>query len=570
MDKEQINTKILSISEDMRPVIAFGKLAAYLEIEEIEEICVDIMQRGACWTEEQIEKMYSDIVNSNNYEKHSLGLCLFHIINEKEEGGRKYRKMGLIDFNQRMQSMNFFLGVSEKIITDKGWTLNNYLEEIKNILYKPDGKIRFNVYEDDQKIFEELIITGETKQKIESKYNARLINNYNFIKQKLENLDEKQFYNFVDNLLHNIIFILGETKEDIFNCFENHNVYLVELSILEKIRNLTLSKFYDDTKRMSAKKRWDEIFKRIYIEGANMDEIEKKFFRNYMLSIGSGACTYNCFAKQIQNLNDNQILEKLEDIIESIGFYKIYVEGKINEFINGLSVLENEQGLPLFMLSLRMVKNKKMTGRQFERICELIFKLAFCYTFNGELPNKYGPIYKTAIKIILKEKIENKIEAAITFLKDKVNDRKYGALKEFREKVFYTKDDIKIATFILKKIEENNRIKPIVDDEMEIEHVLPKERLPEKWRELEKKEWFNDDVLYKVYAGKIGNLALLKRRDNSSLKEADFIDKKVVYMNYKETCILTYEISKEKEWNEVTIEERGKYLCNCLEEMWFK
>lgn len=571
MNKGQINKEVMSIAEDVCPVISLANLPKYMEIMGIKQIMVDIMQRGGSWTEKEIEKMLYDTINANKYKKHNIGLCKFYL-SRKEEKKEIYYIMKLIDFNQRMQNQYLFIAASKKRIIERGYKKNYFLNEIENILYQNDRKIKFKVYEDDQKIFEELIRNGETKQKIESKYNKRLIDNFNFITIKLNELDDQQFYNFVDNLLHNTTFILGETQEDPFKSFENHNVYVVPLSILEKLRNLTLSQV-NFNRRNEVNEQWNQIFKEIYIDGANMDKTENKFFRNYMLSQGSTSYTYNCFVNKIENLNDEQIISMLKDIRKSIRYYKIYEEGKINQFINGLLVLDNKQGLPLFMLAFRLKENKEISEEQFEKICKLIFKLAFCYKFNDELPNKYGPIYKSAIEKILEEnelKIENKIENAIEFLRDKVNDRKYGALKGFREKVFYTKKDLEIATYILKKIEKNEGTKVSNYEKMEIEHVLPKKRLEEQWTKLKNKHWFKDDVLYRVYAGKIGNLTLLEREDNSRLKESNFANKKVIYMQYKNKCILTYRIKEEVKWDQDTIQKRSKYLCDCLEKMWFK
>ena len=73
-----------------------------------------------------------------------------------------------------------------------------------------------------------------------------------------------------------------------------------------------------------------------------------------------------------------------------------------------------------------------------------------------------------------------------------------------------------------------------------------------------------------MYAGKIGNLTLLEREDNSRLKESNFANKKVIYMQYKNKCILTYRIKEEVKWDQDTIQKRSKYLCDCLEKMWFK
>ncbi|MXZ82727.1 MAG: DUF1524 domain-containing protein [Synechococcus sp. SB0666_bin_14] len=95
-------------------------------------------------------------------------------------------------------------------------------------------------------------------------------------------------------------------------------------------------------------------------------------------------------------------------------------------------------------------------------------------------------------------------------------------------------------------------------DEINLEHVLP-ERTEGNWPQ------FSEDER-RQYCKRIGNLCLLRSRDNSTLKSSPYRDKKPVYNNseYK----LTNQIAKMDEWTTSAIEERQRELSNLALQTW--
>lgn len=100
---------------------------------------------------------------------------------------------------------------------------------------------------------------------------------------------------------------------------------------------------------------------------------------------------------------------------------------------------------------------------------------------------------------------------------------------------------------------------PLDDKEViNLEHVLP-EKPMDNWPKV-------DENTVRLYAKRIGNLALLQAKRNSDLRSTDFKTKKAVY---KETpYVLTSDIAKLPGWDASAIEKRQKVLADFALKAW--
>jgi hypothetical protein len=96
------------------------------------------------------------------------------------------------------------------------------------------------------------------------------------------------------------------------------------------------------------------------------------------------------------------------------------------------------------------------------------------------------------------------------------------------------------------------------EDEVNLEHVLP-EAPGDKWKHLTAEQC---RTLYK----RIGNFALMRAKENSTIGNAAFSQKKVVFG--KSTFKLTKGLAKLTEWNEKTIAERQRKLATIAVQTW--
>ena len=95
-------------------------------------------------------------------------------------------------------------------------------------------------------------------------------------------------------------------------------------------------------------------------------------------------------------------------------------------------------------------------------------------------------------------------------------------------------------------------------NDINLEHVLPKET-EENWPQFSEEE-------REQYWKRIGNLCLLRSRDNSTLKSSAYRDKKLVYKDSQYT--LTKQIAEVEEWTASAIEDRQKKLSELALTTW--
>jgi len=99
-----------------------------------------------------------------------------------------------------------------------------------------------------------------------------------------------------------------------------------------------------------------------------------------------------------------------------------------------------------------------------------------------------------------------------------------------------------------------------------IEHVLPQNPLPtSKWM-----EWFPDEKDRLIWVHRLGNLALLTRKKNSSASNYDFDTKKRAYFSKGGVSpfVLTTQVLEKNSWGPNEVRERHKQLLEAFEKHW--
>ncbi|HVL11250.1 MAG TPA: HNH endonuclease family protein, partial [Gemmata sp.] len=92
-----------------------------------------------------------------------------------------------------------------------------------------------------------------------------------------------------------------------------------------------------------------------------------------------------------------------------------------------------------------------------------------------------------------------------------------------------------------------------------VEHILPQNR-SSAWSH------FKDDVA-RAYCKRIGNLTLLRPKDNTEVGNADFLKAKVPVFR-ESPYPLTQEVANETAWDETAIDARQKRLATMAVKIW--
>ena len=91
-----------------------------------------------------------------------------------------------------------------------------------------------------------------------------------------------------------------------------------------------------------------------------------------------------------------------------------------------------------------------------------------------------------------------------------------------------------------------------------LEHILPK-KPDENWPQ------FNEDEV-RLYGNRLGNLALMRASDNSTVRNAPFEDKKALFA--KSPYLLTSEVAGYPEWIGDAIAKRQTRLAEIAPRAW--
>jgi hypothetical protein len=126
----------------------------------------------------------------------------------------------------------------------------------------------------------------------------------------------------------------------------------------------------------------------------------------------------------------------------------------------------------------------------------------------------------------------------------------------------------KLRTYVLLRLDEalSGGGATYDDDLITVEHVLP--QTPERGSQWE--SWFPDQAVRDKVVHRLGNLALLTRKKNSSARNYEFEKKKTSYFvkGGVSPFRITTQVLGEKEWTPAVVEKRQKELVGRLKVVW--
>jgi hypothetical protein len=208
------------------------------------------------------------------------------------------------------------------------------------------------------------------------------------------------------------------------------------------------------------------------------------------------------------------------------------------------------------LLSIVSVFNKKAT--------EQAFRLCISWTVRFLIVGGIGTGTVEQFYAEMAHKIRDKIiktpeEIAAAMRKHVPSDDKFR--EEFART---TVSRSYLARYYLRALERQERGEKdaalAAEDETErtnLEHVIPQEKSA---------EWPMDEDARLVLVNKIGNLCLLEKKPNSTLRSAGFTSKKAAYRN--STSLLTQKIAKQANWGAKEITERQAELAALAIKAW--
>ncbi|MEO0841794.1 MAG: DUF1524 domain-containing protein, partial [Cyanobacteria bacterium J06643_5] len=260
------------------------------------------------------------------------------------------------------------------------------------------------------------------------------------------------------------------------------------------------------------------------------------------------------------------------------------IHGNRNRYLENILYLSNSQHFVLLLATLKMPKEL------FIEICRQIENFLFIHNITRQGTNKLENLFsKWAAKL---RKVKDKASLK-EFIIEELEPKKRHLVKEF-EDTFVEMNESSVNTkklqYILAKLtqyvdeaaypndESHMYLKNYVNKSVEIEHILP-----QKYDKL--KPSFDKPNEIDKYVKRLGNLTLIEKPINSSIKNKPFKIKKEAY---KQSKYLITKLIAEKvnigvntsidraakdletyeEWNSESIESRQKMLTKLAKKVW--
>lgn len=558
-----------------------------------------IGQRRYDWGSDLVVPFLEDILENTESDEQKYFIGTTILIKTEDEYGAK--NFSVIDGQQRLTTILLIIAAlkqrCQKILDSKssstsGAEYQSIIEILNGILFSPSmnksGKVnkkyRLTSSVNDHIIFEKLILNETINDSdIKTISHENLINAYHEIYDILERLNEEQFSTFIYSLLNKVEIIRMTTpdKETAFTLFENVNFQLKELQPVDLLKNMLLEKTPEDD-RIDRSKEWDTFINKLTpsrnnCSKSNININPNTFLKHYIMSQGTYINKneiYEYFEKT--DFTPHEVSTLLGDFNTQVDNYIKFLAGEVNDSIKNIKLLNLRQ--PVIVL-LAAIKLNKV---DFEEICLLLENVAFCYAIGNLRTNKLER-YFTDIALEIKN---NNLEKAKKLLNDLIQENKELVLQSLVNKSFSSKAHKDKAKYILLKIAK------LLDggdySDLTLEHIMPEKKSTE-WNCYSGNKWYDDPIEYNTLVSRIGNLTLLTKNDNSSIKGAKFDDKCKVYsgklrltsslvepiitgtkMTQFDKLFLECPYKHPTEWNKQSIEDRSQWIAQLAEYVWFE
>jgi uncharacterized protein with ParB-like and HNH nuclease domain len=480
---------------------------------------IPLLQRKYVWQEEDVRDLLDDIQGSFEADQNSR-YFIGGMVLSKNGGDR----LLIIDGQQRMATI--MLVFSAAVMRFEELNALDQLEFYEKIICKSfvdektgDVKQDFclELHERDNEVFKKLLMNDEIiKQDLSvSERNLRLAKQTAF-----------DFLNRVSDLKKYMAYLLKKVQvvktvaadqSTAFQIFETLNDRGSRLEPEDLLKNLLLQKL-DDNQYKSFEYKWESFIGNLMINGRYKVRVPT-FLKHYIMSYGEYVLKndiFEWFKKRTDTTTNSEVIDDLNDLEISSSKYIRLVDGQGNESIAAIKKLLFKQGNIVLMAGSHLGESDP----DFVDICDLLEKIAFCYTITGsktnELEMKFCDIAATIRKSITEPPQLNNAKIK---LKEIYMDKKAITISSISDFKYRTQGDKRKVEYILRKMAA--KLDGANYDNYTIEHILP-ETHNEGWIKLEEKE-------YNEYASMLGNLTLVAGSDNSSLKNRPFNDKVPIY-----------------------------------------
>lgn len=535
------------------------------------QFIIPIYQRYYSWEREHCQRLWNDIVmmQKRNKKVHFVG----SIVNIGETvmptGVQKFM---IIDGQQRMTTLTLLMialrDYADEHPEDKSINprrIDNML--LKNAYEEGDDRYKMLLTKRDREVLIDLI----EKRPLPDKTDSRIIENYNFFKSCIEDMEipPDKVYESVGKLeIVNIT--LDREVDDPQAIFESLNSTGKELSESDLIRNYILMGLEPDKQNFLYENYWRPM-ELMFDYGKNDSKMDN-FFRDYLTmkttSIPRKDKVYERFKEFRLNSEFDGVEDLCKDLLKNAKFYTNMVfEKSDNLKLKKLYKDINSLRMQVVYPFLLQVHNDYFDGIISEKELFEIIKMCIDYVLRRSICNIPTNSLNKTFATFKRELIESDyVNSVRTSFLRREGYREFPDDDKFKFN-FINKDiyNMKNRNYILSSLENYDNKAPINIGNYTVEHIMPQTgNLNADWKKMLGSDW---KEIQKQYLHTIGNLTLTAY--NSEMSDHSFPDKMDMKGGFKESALrLNSFVVKQNIWNEEKIKERAKILADKAVEIW--
>ena len=539
------------------------------------QFSIPIFRRRYSWTKKDCQRLLENILrvgSDDEIESHALGSIVY--IDRYVTAIGDVRKLIVIDGHQRLATLSLLLSALSLAIEDKGDDIGTSAEELQNtyLFNDQEGELRYKLLltNDDKKTLIDLL---------EDRYfflpknpSSLLVENYEFLKNKLKKVDLKTLYTGFEKLTI-VSVVLDPAVDDPQEIVENLNSTETTFSQADLIRNYVFINLEPTLQERLYENYWfpmEQFFGHEYAKRSD------SFMRNYltlkMEQVPSWKAIYEKF-KEHCPVNDDP--EKLEEIVKEISHYaKYYVnmvllkdrDRELWKCFSDLAELQADASYP-FLLEVYDDCNQGLIEKSdFIKILRLVESYVFRRAVCSVSPAAMNVMNKMFAELMSKVDKSNYLESLNNAFLAMDTNKSYPTDTEFKED-FIKKDvyNFKRRDYLLRKLENCKRTRELIEiPDYTVEHIMP-QKLTEEWQQ-ELGENFQQ--IYQKWLHKIGNLTLTGHNSeysNHSFKKKRDLPEKGLRFS---TLHLNQSFANTEQWNEDAIIARAKKLTEKACKIW--
>jgi len=525
---------------------------------------VPIHQRPFSWQDDHVNALLNDIKNNFNEEEYFLGTVVLTENDFQSE---------IVDGQQRITTVSLIYACIRDYFSDERDSEDiqtKYLStyNIRNKEYMP----KLELSQQDNDFFRRLVINKMGDTKIQRASNQKIKSAYDLIRNSIHKLLENnnkdeniliEWKEFIDKKLK-IVAITVPNDTNAFTIFETLNDRGLALAQVDLLKNYLYSKA--NNRLDEVQKSWIELVSKIESED---EALLLTYIKHFWF-------TYYYFVRE----RNNELFKSIKKDIRTSTSVTTFVNNLKNDVDVYLAILNHNSSFWDNYDTLCRNYIETLNYFNLEQYRPLVFAIL----------KKFSPDeVKKALKLIVSWLVRNLIvgtmgggtlEKTYAGKANAIFSNRIKAAKELRDSLdsIIPQDDVfreqfKIATvskaknarYYLSSIENHKRGKEhpellvnLNPDSVNLEHILPQN--PEG-----NYPTFTDEQ-HSAYYKRIGNLTLMKTKENSDFKNSKFVDKK---NKYKESGLwITNSIADYKDWNINAINKRQIELAELAIETW--